>query len=94
MRQLSLKAIISSLLLLIFLFLAVSGSLLYFGKTGMLLGFSRYAWRAAHALAALLICVLISAHIFLNRRLYLKELSALGKRKGAEAPKKDYHENH
>jgi hypothetical protein len=77
MKQPTLKAILSSLLLLLFLFLALSGALLYFGKTGMILGLARYAWRNTHVLAALLICIAMPAHLFLNRRLYFKELQAL-----------------
>ena len=85
MKRLSLKAILSSLLLLLFLFLAFSGALLHFGKTGLIWGFARHSLRDAHALAAVLICVLIAAHVFLNRRLYLRELRALGSRKADDA---------
>ena len=82
MKQLSLKAILSTLLLLLFLFLGFSGALLYFGKTGMVMGITRSTLRETHAWAALLMCVLIPAHLLLNRRLYLTELKVLFKRKG------------
>jgi|GEM_PF-2268763 len=78
---LKVKAIVSSLLLLLLLFLAFSGALLYFGKTGLIWGIARHALRNAHTAAAAVICVLAAAHIFLNRRLYLRELSALSRRK-------------
>ena len=77
MKLTPIKAILSSLLLLTFLYLAFSGALLHFGKTGMVLGFARYALRNTHSFAAAFICVLIPLHLFLNRRLYFKELSAL-----------------
>jgi len=76
-KQLPVRAIISSLLLLLFLFLAFSGALLHVGKTGLVLGIARHALRDAHAIAALLTCVLIPIHVFFNRRLYLKALRTL-----------------
>jgi len=81
MKRLSVKAIVSSLLLLIFLFLATSGSMLYFGKTGVVLGFARGALRSAHTWAAASMCVLVVIHLILNRRLYFSELKSLIRRK-------------
>ena len=76
----SVKAVLSSLLILLFLFLVISGAMLYFGKTGVVLGFARYFLRGAHALVALLMCILVIVHLFLNRRVYFGELrSAAGK---------------
>ena len=79
-KQLSVKAVLSSLLIMIFLFLAVSGAMMYFAKTGMVLGIPRGALRSAHAITAFSMCVLIPIHLFSNRRLYLNELKALSKR--------------
>ena len=87
MKNLPLKALLSSLLLLIFLFLAISGALLYFGKTGMVLGIPRYILRTAHTRAAAGMCVFLAAHIFINRRLYGNELAALIKSKRDKTPK-------
>ena len=87
MKQLSIKAILSSLLLLTFLFLALSGALLYFGKTGVVLGFTRHTLRNAHAWAALLMCVLASVHLFLNLRLFGAELRSLSRRKPNDTEK-------
>ena len=84
MRQLSLKAILSTILILLFLYLAFSGALLYFGKTGMVMGVARSALREIHARAAFLLCVLVPVHFIINHRLYLSELKALFKRKGSE----------
>ena len=77
MKKLSFKAILSSLLILAFLFMASTGALLYFGKTGMVLGISRYLLREAHFWVAVSICVLIVVHFCLNLRVYLAELRAL-----------------
>ena len=76
-RVLPLKALISSLLLLLFLFLAFSGALLYFGKTGMVMGFARNTLREAHAWAAALTCILAAVHFFINRRIYLAEVKSI-----------------
>ncbi|MCL2747248.1 MAG: DUF4405 domain-containing protein [Oscillospiraceae bacterium] len=80
-RTLSAKAVLSILLLLGFLFMALTGALLYFGKTGMLWGIPRGAWRQAHAVAALALCALVVAHLVLNRRILWRELCALFGRK-------------
>jgi len=77
MERLSFKAVVSSLLLLTILFLAASGAALYFGKTGVVLGFARSDIRCAHTYAAVSMCVLVLAHLILNRRLYFKELKSL-----------------
>jgi len=76
MKKLPVKAIISSLLLLTLLFLAVSGAMLYFGKTGMIMGITRNALRNAHTWGAALMCILCFIHLVLNRRLYFNELKS------------------
>ena len=81
MNNRSIKAVVSSLLLLVILFLAVSGAALYFGKTGVVLGFARSGIRNAHTCAAVLMCVLVILHLILNRRIYFKELKSLFRRK-------------
>ena len=81
MKRLSVKAIVSSLMLLIFVFMGISGAMLNFGKTGVVMGFSRNALRSAHAWAAVIMCVLVLVHLFLNRRLYLSGLKSLFGRK-------------
>jgi len=80
MKRLSVKAIVSSLLLLAFLFLAASGAMLYFGKTGVVMGFARGSLRNAHAWVAASMCVLVLIHLFLNNRSYIKELKSLFRR--------------
>ena len=82
MRKLSVKAILSTLLILLFLFMAFTGALLYFGKTGMVLGFSRHALREAHFWVAVSMCVFIPVHLILNMRIYLTELRAVGRKSG------------
>ena len=77
MKKTPVKAIISSLLLLIFLFLAVSGAMLYFGKTGVVMAFARSALRTAHTCAAAIMCILVIVHLILNCRVYISELKSL-----------------
>ena len=81
MKKANLKAIISSLLILVILFLAISGTALYFGKTGVVLGIARSSLRSVHAWVALFMCVLVVLHLLLNRRLYLNGLKSLIKGK-------------
>ena len=71
------KAILSTMLIIVFLILASTGALLYFGQTGVILGFSRHALREAHFWIAVIMCVMIPIHLFLNRWLYKSELKAI-----------------
>ncbi|MDR0489822.1 MAG: DUF4405 domain-containing protein [Oscillospiraceae bacterium] len=87
--MIKIKAVLSCLLLLTFVLLACSGALLYFGKTGIVLGMPRYILREAHFWVAGLICVLIILHLLINRRIYLKELKALVKGRKGDAKHKE-----
>jgi len=82
MNKISVRAVISTLLLLCFLFLAVTGAAMYFNKTGMVFGIPRYAMRGAHFWVAVAILVLAAAHLAFNRRVYSAELRALVKQEG------------
>ena len=77
MKRMVIKAVLTTLLILVFLCLVFTGALLYFGKTGVVLGISRYALREIHFIAAVSICVLIPAHLFFNFQLYRAEMKAL-----------------
>jgi len=77
MNKPPIKAILSTLLILGFLFLALTGALLYFGKTGVVLGISRHDLRVIHFWTAAIICVLAAVHLCLNCRVYLSELRSL-----------------
>ena len=88
MKKLSVKAILSSLLLLLFLFLAISGAALYFSKTGMALGIPRALLRQAHFMAAAASCVLAALHFIINFKQYVAELRALGGSRGAHNSEK------
>ena len=81
MNRPSVKAVISSLLLLTFLFMAASGAMLYFGKTGIVLGFARGAIRNAHTLAAVVMGVLATLHLIMNCSLYMSEMKVLVRHK-------------
>ena len=75
--HLRIKAILSSALMLVFLIICSSGAMLYFGKTGMILGFRRASLLRFHAWAALFMLLLVCCHVVLNRRLFLQELKKL-----------------
>ena len=81
MKKAAIKGVLSTILMMAFAFLAVTGALLYFGKTGVIWGVSRQFLRSAHFWVAVSICVLIIAHITLNFRLYRSELQPIKKRK-------------
>ena len=80
MKKPALKSILSTLLILMVLFLAITGALLYFGKTGMVWGISRYILREVHFYVAISMCVLAAIHLVLNCRLYLAGLKTIRKR--------------
>ena len=77
MKRQSIKVILSTLLMLIVLFLAVTGTMLFFGKTGLVLGISRKVLREIHFYVAVSMCVLVAVHLVLNCKLYLAGLRAL-----------------
>jgi len=86
MKKRSFKAVLSTLLIVLFLLLAFTGALLYFGKTGVVWGFSRHILREAHFWVAISMCVLIPVHLILNFRLFKSELKALS---GKESQKSE-----
>ena len=77
MKMSAVKAMLSTFLVVVFIILAFTGALLYFGKTGVVWGMSRHAIRRAHLVAAVSICVAVPIHFFVNRRIYLSELRSL-----------------
>jgi len=81
MKKLSVKAILSTLLMIVFLIIVFTGALLYFGRTGVVLGFSRHLLREAHFWAAVSMCALEAAHFFLHFRIYRVELRAFRRRR-------------
>ena len=83
MKKLSAKAILSTLLILIFLTLVTTGTLLYFGRTGVVFGFTRFMLREVHFWIAISLCVLTPVHLILNLRLYRTELRSLRGKKAA-----------
>ena len=84
MKRLRIKAVLTTLLILVLLVLAMTGGLLYFGKTGVVWGISRKTLREIHFCASVLMCVIAVLHLALNAKLFLTELRALGKRKDAD----------
>ena len=77
MKKLSAKAVISTLLIIAFLLLAFTGALLYFGRTGMILGFTRHLLREVHFWSAASMCVLVPVHFILNLSVYRSELRSM-----------------
>lgn len=88
MKQLPLKAIFSCLLLLSFFLLCVSGAMLYLGKTGLILGFSRAFLLRSHARLSLLMLLLVCGHLALNWRLFRLSLKKLLGHKSASIKEK------
>ena len=89
MKKQAIKAILSTLLILCLLYLAVTGALLYFGKTGMVLGVSRNALRSSHFWVAFSTVVLTVVHLMLNFRVFLAELRSV--RSGQQSNVRDAH---
>ena len=81
MKKTTIKAILSTLMILCFLYLALTGVLLYFGKTGLVWGVSRNTLRGSHFWVAVSICVFASVHFTLNFRVFLTELRAISRDK-------------
>ena len=81
MKKSIIKAVISTLLLLTVLLLAATGALLYFGKTGLVWGISRYFLREFHFYMAIFMCVLAVVHMVLNFRQYFSALCAIMRRR-------------
>ena len=77
MNRMRLKALLSSLLFLLFLAISVTGAMLYFGKTGLILGFRRIALLRFHGCCSFAFFALALCHITLNLRLYAQEAKKL-----------------
>ena len=74
------KAVVSTLLIAVFLCLAFTGVLLHFGKTGVVWGISRSTLTSVHFWAAVLMFVLTTVHFVLNFKLYLAGLRKRNKK--------------
>ena len=70
------RAILSTLLILCMVYLGFTGALMFFGKTGVVMGVSRNALRVSHFWVAVSILALAVVHLVLNFRIYLNELRA------------------
>ena len=73
MKKKRLKAIISTLLILCLLYLAVTGALMYFGKTGVVMGIARNTLRGSHFWVAFTTVILSIVHLALNFRVFIAE---------------------
>jgi len=77
MKKQVLKAIVSSLLILCLLYLALTGALMYFGKTGLVWGVPRSALRGSHFWVAISTCALACIHLIMNFQVYFAELRSM-----------------
>jgi len=84
MNKLSVKAIISTLLIIVFLLLALSGGMLHFATTGLVWGFTRHFLREFHFWIAVAMCALVLAHFLLNIRLFGSEVRSIFRKKGSK----------
>ena len=80
MKHPSVKAILSSLLLLMMLYLGFSGCAMYFGRTGLILGITRHTLRQTHIIVGFVICILALIHFCLNMSLFTAEWRTLRKK--------------
>ena len=85
MNKLSVKAIISTLLIIVFLLLALSGGMLHFATTGLVWGFTRHFLREFHFWIAVAMCALVIAHFILNSRLFGSEVRSIFRKKGPKS---------
>ena len=81
MTRMRIKAMASIALFLFLLVISVSGAMLYFGKTGLILGVSRALLLNIHARCSLLFAALVILHLALNFSLLKEELKKLFKAK-------------
>jgi hypothetical protein len=79
MNKMRLKALLSILLILLLFVIFSSGILLYFGKTGLILGFRRAFLLRLHGRCSLAFVLLAACHLALNYRLFKEELKKLFK---------------
>jgi len=77
MKRMRIKALISSMLILLLLAVSVSGAILYFGKTGVVLGFTRAFLLRFHAWCGLLFLAFGACHLALNFKLLTQEIRRL-----------------
>ena len=79
MIKLRLKGILSSVLIVLFLVVAVSGAMLYFGRTGLIMGIPRGVIRDAHIWSGFAMTAAVPLHLILNLRVFRGELKSLAK---------------
>lgn len=79
-KSIKLKAVVSCLLILLLLLVSITGAMLYFGKTGLILGFSRAFLLNFHARCAILFLALAICHLMLNFKLLTSGLKSWFKR--------------
>ena len=68
-----LKAVLSTLLMISFLLLAVSGFAMHFNTTGLVLGLPRYLLRQLHTVCAAVMSAAVLLHLALNLKLLRAE---------------------
>jgi len=79
---LELRALVSTTLLLLFLILLVSGTILYFELADdeePFLLLDKHGWEDVHTYAGYLMALFVAVHLYLNWNMYKNELRTLQK---------------
>lgn len=75
MKNLKIKALVSTILLITALYSASSGLILYFLDYGMWLGLTRKFIKDSHALSAAVMSLGAIVHVILNWRIFIREIT-------------------
>lgn len=76
-KLLRIRGIVTTLLILACVLATATGGVLFFVKRGMILGMPRHVLYDIHAVSALVMVAAALVHLYLNRKIYKKELKAL-----------------
>ena len=85
MNTLRIKAVVSFILLVLFVIVFVSGIVLYLAPSGSIahktnwhfLIFDKWQWKKIHTVSAFIMSVVIFVHLFLNRKIFIAEIKSV-----------------
>jgi len=81
MRRGKIKAIISTVLLVLMLIVLITGIAMYFVKGGIILGIPRYYVTTIHVWCAFILAVFAIVHFILNAKIFKSEWTSQNKKK-------------
>lgn len=81
MKTMRMRAIISSILIVVALLSLSTGAILYFLQYGMWLCFTRRFLTDIHVISGLIMGTALIIHFIINRQLYVREMKSLFSRK-------------